>query len=456
MMKKISLIGICWMVLSTGHLFAQEVYRFSLKECVDYALTQNITIKQSELNVINSQIDYQQAKWNRYPNLTANTALTNSVGRTIDPFTNLIIDQGVNSQSLGANSSMTIFNGLALTNTIKQSRVNFQKSEYDYEEARNNTTLTIINSYINILLAEEQLKSALINLETSQLQEERTQKQVNAGALPIQNLLQIKQQRANDELVLIRAENGLELAKLNLKQGLQIPGNAELEIVVPSLDDPTQLVLSETADGVYQYAEKTQPSIKSAEASVESAEYGVSIARANRLPTLSLFGGISSNYSSAAPDQFPDPNSPTGFRENTYFNQLDFNLRRFAQLSLNIPIFSRMQNTNSVSKSKITQENARYQLINSKMQLRQTIEQAYQEARAAGKSYEATLKQVEALRESFRNAEQRFNLGAADPVEYNQIKNSFNGAEFDLIRAKYDFIFKLKVLDFYSGKPIDL
>jgi outer membrane protein len=165
---------------------------------------------------------------------------------------------------------------------------------------------------------------------------------------------------------------------------------------------------------------------------------------------------VGSSYSSAAPDQFPDPSSPSGFKENTYLNQLDFNLNRGLSLTLNIPIFARFQNNTNIALAKLNYENSKYIESTTKNQLRQNIEQSYYNARAAAKTYAATSRQVEALQESFRNAEQRFNLGATNSVEYNQIKNDFNRANNDLIRNKYDYIFKLKVLDFYQGKPIQL
>ena len=198
------------------------------------------------------------------------------------------------------------------------------------------------------------------------------------------------------------------------------------------------------------------PEVKSAEEQVSASQYGVSIAKSSLYPSLTLSAGLSTNWSSAAPDEFPDPGSPSGVKDNTYFNQLDFNLARFVGLNLNIPIFNRLQVNTSIGKSKITLQNSEFGLTNVKNQLRQNIEQAYYNAQAAAKTYSATRRQVEALRESYRNVEQRMNLGAANSVEYNQIKNDFNRAENDLIRTKYDFIFKMKVLDYYQGKPLEL
>lgn len=435
-------------------IYAQPANKvWTLIDCINYAYLNNIQVQQTQLNVFTSQLNLKQANFNRLPNLTGSTSVTNNVGRSIDPFTNIIVDQDVTSQSYGLNSNVTLFNGMGQVNSVRQSRAELAKSEYDLQNQKNNTALSIANLYLNILLTTEQHKSALLSLQSSQLQLERTTKLVGAGALPLQNELQAKQQVANDELLVIQAENSFELARLSLKQALQIPAFESFEIEVPELNDPETEALQLDLNEVYQNS-LNMPNIKSAEAQVESNQYGIQVARASRYPSISLFGGLRSSYSSAAPDQFPDPTSPSGFKENTYLNQLDFNFGRFVQVSLNIPIFNRFQTNTNIGLAKINFENANLTYQSTLNQHRQTIEQAYYDARSAAKTYDATKRQVEALMESYRNVEQRLEFGATNAVEYNQIKNDFNRAQNDLIRSKYDFIFKMKVLDFYQGKPL--
>jgi outer membrane protein len=220
--------------------------------------------------------------------------------------------------------------------------------------------------------------------------------------------------------------------------------------------------------------------VKAADNRITSAEYAIKVARARYYPSVSLNVGFGSAFSSVAPEFFPvlgspnidvpvevgflgsDPSQrvfrlqsiPAEFQENTYWNQLDFNLRRFVGVNVNVPIFNRFQIRNSVTRSKINLERAELGATNVRFQLRQAIEQAYWDARASGKAYDATLNAMEALEESFRNVQQRFDLGASNVVEYNQIRNDYARVQSDLIRAKYDYIFKLKVLDFYQGKPL--
>jgi outer membrane protein len=426
---------------------------WTLMECIEHAYKNNIQVKQTELNVMTDQLNLRQSQYNRLPNLTASTSISNSVGRSIDPFTNLIVNQDVNSQNYSANTSVTLFNGFGQVNTVQQNKADLEKSKYDLEDAKNTTALNISSYYLNILLAQEQLKNTQLSMETSRLQVERTQKQVNAGALPTQNLLQIKQQYANDEVLMIQAENNLDLARLTLKQALQLPASEQMEIVIPAIDEPSEDFLLLQMEDIFENSQGL-PVVKSAEAQVLSFRHGVSVARSGRYPTLSLNGGFNTNYSSAAPDVFPDPSSPTGFKENTYFNQLDFNQRRFVSLQLNIPIFNRFSTNTNIGLAKIQWENSKFIERNVKNQLRQNVEQSFYNARAALKTYQATKGQVQALQESFRNATQRNELGAINPFEYNQTKNDYTRAQNELIRSKYDYIFKVKVLDFYQGKPL--
>jgi len=453
-MKTIRLLVLLLTLASTA--MAQESSKvWTLQDCIDYAWKNNIQVRQTELTVLTNQQILKQVQWARVPNLNFSASGRNNVGRSIDPFTNVIRDQDITSQSYGLNSNVTIFNGMGQYNTVKQNEALLDKSIHDLENQKNTTALSIANQYLNILLAQEQVKNGQLSLTTSKLQLERTEKQVNAGAFPMQNLLQAKQQLANDEVNLITAENSLDLAKLVLKQALQLPASESMEIEVPVLSDPSEMILAVTLEEVFQSA-LSLPEVKSAEEQVKSSEYGLGVARSSWYPSLQLQAGLNTNWSSAAPDQFPDPDSPTGFKENTYWNQLDFNRARFIGLQLTVPIFNRFQVSTGVKRAKITLQNSEYGLASVKNQLRQNIEQAYYNARAASKTYQATKQQLNALEESFRNVEQRFNLGATNSVEYNQIKNDFNRSQNDLVRTKYDFIFKLKVLDFYQGKPLQL
>ncbi|WKV11003.1 TolC family protein [Marivirga harenae] len=467
-------------VLLTIGLTVNGQDQWSLQKCVDYALENNLQVKQSALDVESAEINLFGSKMSNLPGVNGNLGINTSTGRSIDPFTNTIIDRGINSQNAGLNASLPLFDGFQRYNSIKRDQFGQLASEQDLANVQNNVTLDVVTFYTNILFNIELLETAQLRLQTTESQENRVEKQVEIGALAQADLLQIRQQKANDELEVVRAENNLNISYLQLKQALQIPAEQPFDIEIPDLPEPNEGELMETSSNVYQYALQNQPVIKAAKYRKESAVRGIGIAKSGYYPSLSLNAGISTNYSDAAPEQFPvlgsenitittpvgvvqntgqvvvsEQSVPSEFTDNTYLNQLDFNQRRFVGLSLNIPIFSRFQVKNSVQQAIINHKRSEYQLTSAKNQLQQTIEQAYLDVKAAAKSYEALKNSFEASELSFRNAEQRLELGATDAVEFTQIKNDFERVKSDLIRAKYDYIFKLKVLDFYQGKPLN-
>ena len=464
----------------------------SLQESIDRAIKNNISIRQTELQVLGSQVALTQSKAEMLPAFNATTGISYSVGRTINQFSNEYVDQPVRQQNMSLRTQLTLFNGLQRLNTIRQNRIDLQGSQYNLEAGKDQVTLNVIQAYTQILFNIELLETARLQLQTTELQLQRTRKLVDAGSLPVANRLQLEAQQAGDELTLINAENELELARLNLKQLLQLPASQSVELITPELPEPDTEALPPTATAIYEDALASWPALQGAELQVSSARYGLEIARGGYYPSLSLSAGIFSQYSSIAPDQIPRagtdnivrviptgdflqvpdgliPDIPDGtripvlterqipqeFTENTYLNQLDFNLRRFISVDMSIPIFNNWRVRSSVANARINLESARLEVLDQRNQLRQTIEQVYLDARSAAKSYVANARQVTSLQEAFRNTETRYQLGAIDAVDYNQARNELNQAQSDLIRARYNYIFNLKVLDFYQGKPVD-
>jgi outer membrane protein len=464
----------------------------SLQESIDRAIKNNIAVRQTELQVLGSQVALTQSKAEMLPAFNATTGISYSVGRTINQFSNEYVDQPVRQQNMSLRSQLTLFNGLQRLNTIRQNRIDLQGSQYNLEAGKDQVTLNVIQAYTQILFNIELLETARLQLQTTELQLQRTRKLVDAGSLPVANRLQLEAQQAGDELTVINAENELELARLNLKQLLQLPATQELELITPELPEPDPEALPPSAGEIYADALASWPALQGAELQVSSARYGLEIARGGYYPSLSLSAGIFSQYSSIAPDQIPRagtdnivrviptgdflqvpdgliPDIPDGtripvlterqipqeFTENTYLNQLDFNLRRFISLDMSIPIFNNWRVRSNVANARINLESARLEVLDQRNQLRQTIEQVYLDARSAAKSYVANARQVASLQEAFRNTETRYQLGAIDAVDYNQARNELNQAQSDLVRARYNYIFNLKVLDFYQGRPLD-
>ena len=267
---------------------AQESW--TLQECVDYAVKNNIQVKQTGLNVEIDEVNLTQSKADLLPNLNGYTGYSYNVGRSVNPFTNIIVDQPVSSQNASLSSSVTLFNGFQKMNTIKRNKLVLAASKYNYQDVQNDISLQVITAYMNILLNNELVENARLQLETTDLQLERTAKLVEAGALPESNLLEIRAQKANDELAIINAQNNIAIAKLNLKQLLQLPASEEINIAVPEVEAPDEEVFNESLPDIYNTALEMQPDVKAAETLVESAEYDVSIAQGNRYPSIVASG----------------------------------------------------------------------------------------------------------------------------------------------------------------------
>ncbi len=427
---------------------------WSLEDCIDYAIDNNIQIKQSELGIENYEVNVLESKLSMLPSLNANTRYSYSWGRILDQSINAYVDKETRQGNLGVDASLTLFNGLQKMNSLKKDKIDFLASQYDADKMKDDISLMLTQAYLSILFNKELLRVAREQVLTTQQQIERTEKLVEAGTLAKGSLLEIKAQGAREELNVINYENSLSLAYLDLLQILDLPGDTDFEIVIPEIPNDIQTGL-DPLNQVYQNALVTQPVIKSAELGVESSYKSVEIAKGMRSPTLGLFGGWGTNYSN---NQWLSyiPDTP-GYQETVAFNdQFKNNQNRYMGINLSIPIFNGYQVSSGISRAKINAANSEYNFELSKNTLRKEIEQAYNDAQAAYKTYMATDQSLESFEESFRYTEQKFNVGMANSVDYNIAKSQVTSAESELIRARFDYIFKTKILDFYQGKPLTL
>ncbi|HAA15581.1 MAG TPA: TolC family protein [Cytophagales bacterium] len=449
---------------------------WTLERCLEHGLLNSIRIRQGQLDVQGSEITVKNAQMQRLPSVNANSSVGTNLGRTIDPTTNEFTFNSLVSQSISASANVTLFSGFSINNTIAQSKIDRQASEYSLEDTKNQVSLDIINFFTQVLFNREQLEAAQARLETSEAQLAQTKKQVELGVFPVANELQAQQQVATDELQVVNFENAVALSLLQLRQLLMVNPNDPFDIVSPELEAPGSYLIDQGAQAIYEDAVKYQPSIKAVDAQVESAGYGVEIAKGGRYPSLSAGISWRTNYSSlldsvpteetvltVVPIGFVDGtnelvvtprNLPAGLEPISYFGQWDYNSTNNVGVTLSIPIFNNYRVQTQIDRSKIALERAEVNAINTRNTLRQNIEQAYQNVVAAQKTYQANQNSVSAQRELFANIEQRYNLGAANAVEFTQGKNNLATAESDLIRAKYDYIFKIKVLEFYQNKPL--
>lgn len=452
---------------------------WTLRECVDYALANNLQVRRSELSLELSSIDKRQAKLALLPSANAFGSYGYNWGRGIDPVTNQFISSQRNGYtSVGASGDLDLFNGFRLQNTIRQTATEFEASQEDLAKTRNDVSLNVVSLFVNVVFNKELLENARLQLLSSQQQLDRTSKLVAAGSLPKADELNLQAQVATNELNVINQENALTLSILQLQQALQIPATENFNVETPDISTE-DLILEQTRDEIFQIAKGTMPEIASARLRIQSADYAVKAARGNLYPRLSLSGSVNSNYSSASATRFvqdgnfqtvetglfiqgPDGTVPVytlepmgSFREIYGFSdQLEDNLYKSVSLTLSIPIFNNFNARANMQRMMISHEQARINAREVENALRQNVETSYNNAVAASKSYNATLRQVDAREEAYRMAKQRFDIGAANYVEYQLAENDLFQARSDLSRAKYEFIFRKKVLDFYLGNSL--
>ncbi|MDO8968182.1 TolC family protein [Algoriphagus sp.] len=426
----------------------QPVGPFDLQTCVDIALENNLTLKRTELNQQITEANLLQSQGQRIPSFSTGASSGYRWGRSINPVTNLFENNRIGNINLFANSSAPIFRGNQINNTISQARKDLEAGVFNLEATRNDITLNIINLFINVVFNREQVKIAANQLKTTTEQFERTSKLVAAGSLPISDQLDLQSQNSSNQLEVIRAQNNYRIAKLNLAQAMQIPFTDDFDVIEPEFNVENSTMVSEDPNAIYEVAVELMPEIKAAEAGVESAEYQVKIAKGAFLPTLGIGANLFSNYV----DQ-PGFNQ----REITPFGeQIQNNISQSANLQLNIPIFSNFNNKSAVQRARAQKAISEVTVQEAKNQLRQNIESAYTDAVASKLSYEASLVRVKSLQESFRVSQQRFDLGAINSVDFQVAQANLFNAQADLLNAKYTYIFRIKVLDFYLGNPINL
>lgn len=470
-----NLLPLMLALLTVSVLQSQEIW--SLEKCIQYAQENSLSIKQAKYGVESALITERQSKHARYPNISASTGVNLQFGRTIDPTTNAFNTSRITSNSISLDGTLQLFNGNAINNQIKQSKLDTRAAIADAEAVGNDLGLNIASAYLSILLAYEQVENAQKQLELSQEQLKQTDRLIQAGSLPENDRYDILARIALDEQTLIDAKNQIGINMLTLKQLMEVDPSLDFEIerpdvIVPTDSDPNAYEV----DNVYNLALDNQPQIKANELRLESAELGVTLARANTLPSVFLFGGLSTGYSSAARtvdggslvfqeqpaffngDPFTlglesfDPN----FVDNPYGDQLNENFGQRVGVSVNIPIYNNYRNKASIERAKVNILNTKVTNQQTKQTLKTNIQRAVADALASKESLEASEKSLEAAKVAFDNATKRFDLGAINTFEYSTARNNLDQADNNFIISKYQYVFNLKVVDFYLGKPLKI
>ena len=427
--------------------FSQK--KWTLRECVEHALENNITVQQNVLNVELNQEDMEISKGNFLPSVNASSGSNVSSGLSPDEFGVLRNTNNLNTNfNLSVNG--TIFNGFRNLNSYKQAQLGIRSGELDLKRVQNDISLLIVNGYLNVLFAKENLSVAKVQADISKKQVSAAKDRFTAGIIPKGDLLNVTSTAANDQQNVVIQENVLTIALLNLAQLLQVPADG-FDVQDINVGTPLAVLLYENANKVYKKALTTQPQITRAELGLKNADLNIEIAKGAFLPTLTYSVGASTSYFNQFNNLlvFPDGTRQTN---DNFFSQLSDRFRYGVSLNLNIPIFNRLQTKNTIERAQVSKVISELNLTNEKLQLQQTIEQAYADTKAALKTYEATKVSLEAQQEAFKNAQESFNLGAMSIFDFDLVRNRFVNAQSTLIRNKFDFIFKTKVLQFYYGE----
>ncbi|MHA4808379.1 TolC family protein [Flavitalea flava] len=454
--------------------------KWSLKRCVDYAVSNNISIKQSDIQARLSGLTLKQSKLNQIPTLDAGSGLGINSGRSQNPSTYTLSTQTYFANSLSLQSNVTLFNFFNVRNTIEANRFAWEAALANSEKLKNDISLNVANAYLQVLLSREQANTAELQLRLSQSQLGITRKRVNAGALPELNAAELEAQVAQDSSNLISIKSTVVQNILTLKAYMALDASVPFEVDAPPVDQiPVERIEDLQPEAVYSLALNYQPLQKMDKLQVASAQKTVSATKGAQYPLFSLSASLGSNYISSIQEPIlstarPGIDTVKGirvassggalvqdvvnfdFRKTPYFRQLDQNFSQFVGMNISIPIFKNGTLHTNYQKSKLSLRNTELQLDQDNLTLKQNIYQAYTAALAAHQKFEANQISVITTKKSFDYAQKRYNVGMLNTIDLLTNQNNYFNAKINVLYAQYDYVFKMKVLEFYKGLGIKL
>ena len=415
---------------------------WTLQDCIDYALAHNLSVQQSALQVEQRGIDVNTARSNRLPGVAASASQNFSFGRGLTE-DNTYTHANTASTSFGLGADLPLFNGLRLQNNIALSELNLKAATQDLEKARDDIRVAVAQAYVQILYNQEIRDVALRQIEIDSLQVERLEALLSNGKAASAEVAAQKASLAQSRVTAVQASNNLELARLEMAQLMELPSPEGFSVALPNRD--RLRVLPASPERVYEAAVGCKPSVKAEQIRLDYAERNIALAKGGYLPSLSLSGGIGTNYYYTS-----------NYTSSKFFDQLSNNFSPYVGLSLNIPIFSRMQNRNQVKSARLSYQTQQLQLETVKKNLFKEIQQAWYNAVAAQGKYESSREAEAAAIESFALVQARYENGKATITEFNESKNQMLKAESDRVQACYEALYQAGLLDFYEGKNIEL
>lgn len=418
-----------------------QTKKWTLQECVQHALENNISIKQSELDLESTDADKLEAIGNFLPNLNANANASKNTGLSLNPTNNQLENTTFGSASGAINVGYTLFDGLKNVRQLQRSKLSQLAAQYRLDKMKDDIALAVANSYLQVLLNKANLDVAETQNIVTLEQLDRTNELVDAGVLPRGDLLEIKATDANEKQKIAVAENAVQISLISLAQLLLIKDYANFDIAEEEYDIVDGGIGERNVGEIIEMAKETRAEVKIAEKNVELAEKDLQISRGNYYPTLSAFFGYNTRYADNDPLE-------RGFIEQLYLNDgIGYGVQ------INVPIFNGFAVRSSVKRNKINLKNTEYQLEQAELDLESNVYQAYMDAKGALKAHEASLVALESQELAYQYAKDRYDVGLTNAFDFSQSKLRFDNTKIEVNRTKFDYIFKLKVLELYFGVP---
>lgn len=460
---------------------------WDLLRCVEHGMKNNISVKQAEIQAQQAEINYRQANLQKLPTLQYGLTHGFSFGRTLDRTTNVYTSRSAMFEQMSVQSNVLLYNFNARKNNESSSKFSLEADRAGVEKSRNDIGLTIAQLYLRVLLSIEQSEITRLVLQQTKSQYNNTRKLVDAGSLPELNAAELEATVARDSATYVQALSQVALDKLSLKAALMLPADQSFEVVVPAIDKiPVDNILEIRPDVIYETALKSQPQIKGNDLRRQAAEKALLVSQAQMKPSLSAFGQLASNfnqflkkstgvsylgeqstgaYIKQGTTQIPvyAPNYGVNFVNRSlgqYFEGYGQQLRsQFGQgvgVSINVPIFNGHQARGNMERSKLNLKQTELSIERDKLQLKQDVYTAYYGATGAYQTYMARIKALETAERSFQLANRRYELGVMQTIEWLNNQNNLTRARIDKVVAQYDFVFRMKVLEFYKGQGLRL
>lgn len=453
-MKKINCIHLVIILLFSLSIQAQTK-KWTLEECVKYAIDNNISIKQVELDTKTADIDKKAAKGNFLPSLNANGSHSWNIGLNQDITTGLLRNQTTQFTAAGANVGVDIYRGMQNQNTLRRANLSIVAAKYQLTKMKEDIALNVANAFLQVLFNKENLKVQKDQKANNEKQLIRSEELVKAGSVPRGDLLDIKATVAANNQNVVAAENALLISKLSLAQLLQLKEFYDFDVTDDTSAKDENKILSQTPNSIYDKAKELRTELKIAKTNLEISEKNVEIAKGAFQPTLQGFYNFNSRVSYADVPLFDSTGKIIGTQAPpSFFSQFGDNKGQSFGAQLSIPIFNGWSVKNNVERSKVNLEKSKIAVEQEELTLQRNVFTAFTDAKGGLNAYESAITAVEAREEAFKYAKERYAVGMMNSFDFNQSQTLLSNAQSEVLRTKYDYIFKIKILEFYFGIPI--